>query len=289
MTFRCLLLLGLLVAVSSAPTTASADAPPRPATDDARKRAASHYQQGITHYNLGEFSQAVAQFKAAYELSQEPDLLFNIGQAYRLQEDYKQALFFYDAYLRLRPNAGNRGDVEARIAEAKKLLEAQKSLQAAPPHGAIEPTTTPAKAPPPASPPPQPAVETAPSLAHVREPARADAEERSRITVAGWITGAVGVASVATGAYFAMRARSGWDELTQLSEARGMWNEHYADVERDSRRSEHLAVGMLAVGSAAIVTGGVLWYLGSRRDATRASVAILPSTTRMQASVTWRF
>ena len=38
--------------------------------------------------------------KKAFELSRRPKLLFNIGQAYRLQGDFKQAKFFYESFLR---------------------------------------------------------------------------------------------------------------------------------------------------------------------------------------------
>lgn len=274
----------LVVATALTRVAAADDRPPaNPA--EARKRAADHYRSGMTHYNLGEFADAIVDFEAAYKLSQEPDLLFNIAQAYRLGEDYKQALFFYDSYLRLRPNAANRADVEARVVEAKKLLEAQEKLQTAPPRGAIEPPPSPDSPAPTPSPPPvvEPPAAARPSVAVDTQ------SRRSSLTIAGWAAGAVGIAGVATGIYFASQAHSGWDELTQLSVARGTWSDHYAGVERDARRSERLAIGLFVVGGAAIATGGVLSYAGWRRDRDRPALAIVPTSDGVEASMSWRF
>ena len=53
-----------------------------------------------------------SEFKLAYARSQAPGLLFNLAQASRLNKDYEQALHFYRTYLRVRPDAPNRDDVE---------------------------------------------------------------------------------------------------------------------------------------------------------------------------------
>src|SRR5258706_10249577 len=109
---------------------AAAQKPPAAdASGHDRELAKQHYEQGITHYNLGEFDAAVVEFKAAYALTSEPGLLFNIAQAYRLKEDYKQALYFYKTYLRLVPDAGNRPDVERWIGELEKLQADQTKIK----------------------------------------------------------------------------------------------------------------------------------------------------------------
>ncbi len=106
------------------------------------KKAYDLYQEGITHYNLGEFDPAIEKFKAAYALTGAPGLLFNVAQAYRLKKDYEQALYFYKTYLRLDPDAPNKGDVEARIAEMDKFIEEQKKMDKARPIGTIPPGGT---------------------------------------------------------------------------------------------------------------------------------------------------
>lgn len=249
----------------ASPAAADDSAPPVTPT------AADHYQRGMTHYNLGEFDAAVREFKAAYELSQAPELLFNVAQAYRLAEDHKQALFFYDAYLRLRPDAENRADVEAWIAASRKLLDDQRQLQQSPPQDAIPPAT-----PPPAAPEP---VVAAPVARDV------EAHGRPQLRTAGLVVGAAGVASGAAAIYFGLHARGHWNEITELSRSRGTWSDHHADVERSARRSERLALVTGIVGIAATVTGGVLWYVG--RD--RATVMVTPTGDGGKASITWRF
>src|SRR5262249_34851212 len=61
------------------------------------------FNQGQVHYSLGEYDQAISEFRAAYQLSSAPGLLFNIAQAYRLKGDCRQALEVYKHFLRLAP------------------------------------------------------------------------------------------------------------------------------------------------------------------------------------------
>src|SRR6266508_1881615 len=142
MRAMCLLLgMGLVCAsVGEAAAKQKQPAPsPAPAGSDQANRdlAKKHYDEGITHYNLGEFDAAIGEFKAAYALTSEPGLLFNIAQAYRLKEDYKQALYFYKTYLRLMPEAVNRADVERWIAELERLQAEQTKLKNSKPQDAI--------------------------------------------------------------------------------------------------------------------------------------------------------
>jgi len=104
-----------------------------------QKKAQELYKAGITHYNLGEYDQAIAKFKEAYGISNVPGLLFNIAQAYRLKKEYDQALSFYRTFIRLKPDAPFRKDVEARIKEMEGLLAEQERVQKEKPTGTIGP------------------------------------------------------------------------------------------------------------------------------------------------------
>src|SRR6185312_1826267 len=97
---------------------------------DKLQEAKDHYDRGMAHYELGEFGPAVDEFKAAYALSQAPGLLFNLAQASRLGKDYEQALHFYRTYLRVRPDAANRDDVEKRISELEPIVEKRRRAEA---------------------------------------------------------------------------------------------------------------------------------------------------------------
>jgi tetratricopeptide (TPR) repeat protein len=85
------------------------------------QRAQELFRSGLSHYNLAEFDAAIADFKAAYEASQAPGLLFNLAQAARLAHRDEEALHFYKTYLRLKPDASNRTYAELRIAELEAV------------------------------------------------------------------------------------------------------------------------------------------------------------------------
>src|SRR5579884_3926042 len=146
---RLVLALALVLPVVKAQPSFAQARHHKPDSEQEKKdaEARDHYEKGLTHYNLGEFDPAVEEFKKAYELSNAPGLLFNIAQVYRAKEDYKQALYFYRTYLRLQPDAPNRADVEARIADLEKMQAEKQRLADAPPKETIAPngTATPAK------------------------------------------------------------------------------------------------------------------------------------------------
>ena len=92
---------------------AGADAQPR----GDKKKAEQLYIQGDKQYNLGRYKEAIDLFTQAYEAYDDPQLLFNIGQAYRLDNNCSRAVFFYKRYLALKPKAVNRSEVEGFIAK----------------------------------------------------------------------------------------------------------------------------------------------------------------------------
>jgi tetratricopeptide (TPR) repeat protein len=79
-----------------------------------------HYEQALRHYDLNEFDKAIAEFTAAYVITHEPALLYNIAQAYRLKGDRQHALEFYRSYLRRAPDAPNKADVDKWIRELER-------------------------------------------------------------------------------------------------------------------------------------------------------------------------
>src|SRR6516165_9169885 len=136
----------VLAALLAQATTALAQpAPaPTPAPDpaggdagDKKARAKALYEKGLSHYNLGEFNEAVNAFREAYAIEAAPGLLFNMAQSFRLKKDYEQAIYFYQTYLRLKPDASNRADVEARLQEMQQALDDQKKMQTKAPIGTV--------------------------------------------------------------------------------------------------------------------------------------------------------
>ena len=108
------------------------------AKDDVNQ-AREHYKRGTTLYDLGKYPEAIAEFQQAYEIKDDPVLLYNIAQSYRLSNSYQDALRFYRTYLRKNPKAVNRDEVEQKIADMETLLNTQNRVQNAPPSEAIPP------------------------------------------------------------------------------------------------------------------------------------------------------
>jgi tetratricopeptide (TPR) repeat protein len=114
MTRWLLLVVALAGALSPSPAQAIDD-------DTAEREARAFYEQATRLYNVGELDQAISFYKQAYLRSPAPGLLFNIAQAYRAKRDARQALYFYEAFLRADPDAPERRFVEARMAELRAM------------------------------------------------------------------------------------------------------------------------------------------------------------------------
>ena len=67
-----------------------------------KESAAAHSERlsGIVALNLGRYDEAAQHFEAAYTLTQDPTLLFSLGQAYRLAGKPEKALAAYNSFLR---------------------------------------------------------------------------------------------------------------------------------------------------------------------------------------------
>jgi hypothetical protein len=131
---------------------------------DDQNEAKRHFDEGTKAFNLGEFGRAVTEYRAAYNAKPDPVFLYNIAQAYRLNNDLSQALFFYRSYLRNLPHAPNRREVSDRVEALEHQLAAQKALAMAPPNS-VQPSSV-ASAPSPSSAPaPEPEAAPAPAPA----------------------------------------------------------------------------------------------------------------------------
>ena len=140
-----------------------------------------HFEAGSNAFNLGEFTTAVEEYKAAYKLHNDPVFLYDIAQAYRLANDFNQALFFYRSYLHNRVDPPNRAEIEERIRVLEEQRAQRKKLEqppntAAPPAAAppavnaAQPTPSPATTA--SAPATTPAITTASAPRRRRRPAR---------------------------------------------------------------------------------------------------------------------
>jgi tetratricopeptide (TPR) repeat protein len=96
--------------------------------------ARRHHERGTTHYNLGQFEEAIAEFRKGYEQKADPVFLLNIGEAYRQLGAHEKALFFYRRYLSAVPTAPNRAEIDEKVTTLEQLVDAQERARSpAPP------------------------------------------------------------------------------------------------------------------------------------------------------------
>ncbi len=223
--------------------------------------AEEHYEAGKRFYAVNEFDKAIAEFKAAYTLQADPNILFNIAQAMRKKGDCVGAIEFYNKFLKESPNAPNRSKVEGWIAELDACAKAQ-------PKEVVTPTKPVDVQPPPVKshPPPKPAPPVAPPEPH-----------RSKLPLVGIVTAGVGVALVATGTGLGISSNRIEKGVEDRCKTACNWVDERNEIDRGHDRASQAKI-LFGVGSAAIAGGAVLFILG-RRANSESPVAVVPTTS----------
>lgn len=119
---------------------------PAHAEDRATKAAQKHFEKAQKLFNLGKFDTALEEYEAAYEAKPLGDFLYNIAQCYRNLEDYDRAIFSFKKYLKEKPDADDRAQVEKFIDELEDKQargEGQKFVDKPPPLPPPPPQETP--------------------------------------------------------------------------------------------------------------------------------------------------
>jgi tetratricopeptide (TPR) repeat protein len=88
------------------------------------EEARSRFQSGRFAYDSGRFDEALRDFQRAYELSERPLILYNVGLAYERLDMLPEAIESFRGFLRQMPDAPNRGEVESRIAVLDRRMNA---------------------------------------------------------------------------------------------------------------------------------------------------------------------
>jgi tetratricopeptide (TPR) repeat protein len=241
---------------------------------DERQRAAArdHYAKATSFFDLGRYDEAVAEYESAYQIKNDPALLYNIAQSHRLAGHAAPALRFYKRYLARQPDATNRAEVEAKIASLERVVEEQRKSQNLPPDQTLTPSSRPAVAPPVSATATPPAAALTPP---VERPGRN--KQIAGIAVAG-----AGVGLLVGGIVCAVLAKNTADSIARADASHGV----YDPKQFDTLHTDQVLTGVLfGLGGAALAGGGVLFALG-RRDAVRASRAELtPSLSPRFAGV----
>lgn len=115
------------------------------------RRAYKVLRAGNIRYDLGDYKAAITLYQESYRYKPLPETLFNIAQAYRQLGDRQKAVWYYRAFLRAKPDAKNKAEVEQLIDDLEAELEKGTVCVSADGAGtleAVEPPRTQPAAPP---------------------------------------------------------------------------------------------------------------------------------------------
>jgi tetratricopeptide (TPR) repeat protein len=232
---------------------------PRLAVADESSEAEQLYNQGQAAFDAKRYDDALAAWHRSFELSREPGLLFNLGQAYRLRAqtgDCARAATAYRKFIAQDPMSSQRQIAEGFASDSEKCAAAEQPVSTT--------TTTIVQAP-----------------IELGGPSRGKAgrtKQIAGITIAGG-----GVLLVATGLYFGRKASSLGDEVTTACTGGCDWAV-YGPKDADGRSAEGKQYIYGGLGVAAIIGGAVLVWLGSHE---RAASPIAVVSRRDGAGIVW--
>lgn len=210
------------------------------AQDESDAEAQARFTAGEIAFGAGRFEDALSDFRRAYELSERPELLYNIGlAAYRLRDDV-QALEAFERFIEALPGHPNAAQVRGRIetirrdqASAARETENREAYEA---EG-------------------DPGNEVSPPA------------EQSR--VGPWVLGVAGGALAIGGAVLLALALSDRSEIESMTTP-VPWPQIEDQVDSVPRRSG-AGIALLAVGGAAAVSA-VLWRVMTPNEDVSVSV-----------------
>lgn len=134
-------------------------------SDGDMEKAKESYRAGREHFAAGRMAEALAAFTEAYNLSGEPNLLYNLGVCAEETGDRDKAIAYLELYLEEVPDAADAAEIRARVDRLKADREAAAAPapDKAPAASAPVAPSAPLQAPPVAgAPPPDKAPEAAP-------------------------------------------------------------------------------------------------------------------------------
>jgi tetratricopeptide (TPR) repeat protein len=240
-------------------------------TEDQKTKAREHFKNARRLYDLGKYKEAIEAYQQAYLNVEDPVFLYNIAQSYRLDNQPDEAIRFYKTYLRRSPEAGNRADVEQKMAELQKEIETKQANQ--PPKTDPTPEQPPVVVQPP---PPDPSTVTPPTTdLSVATTAPPTADGDSPTLAYGLLIG--GGAGVALATIFGAVANSKAKTLESAAVSGEVFDQ---SVERSGKAFNTAAVIFGVAGVAAAGTG--LYLLLTRDSASESasnesSLSIFPA------------
>jgi hypothetical protein len=241
-----------------------------------------HYQQATRAYDLGKYQEAIDEYQKVYEIDGDPVMLYNIGQAYRLNDQAQESIHFYRRYLQRSPEARNREDVERKITSLEKLIEERRKAAAAvaPPPPKKEPPP-----PPTAEPPPPPPVITPVVAAPPPPPPEPPSATRR---VLGWTMIGVGVAADVVAVIEGINAKNKGDQLTKTMDPTNPppFDANQQAIQSAGKTANIVAIVCGIAGTAVAVTGAIVLITnGSSSSSSEGGTP--PATTTNVSFAPW--
>jgi tetratricopeptide (TPR) repeat protein len=252
---------------SGAPTEPEEEA--RAPANPQLERAMDTFRRGTTAYDEARYEQALAAFQEAATLYASPDFQYNIGLCYDKLDKPEEAIRAFETYLRTKPDAPDRANVEDRIARLRADLE-RAAAEPAP----TEPTPQPTSQPPEslmedvATPPSRPFIIAGAALAGVG----------TAVALGGGI--GLGV--------LAKQRSDAIDDIQDGGNPGGATFDEARTLETEGKRFEALQVTFVAVGAAVALTGAALLAVGlkRRKQVATARLRVLPGVAARSGGLT---
>ena len=228
------------------PTVTDEPTPP-PGEDDVRdepnlERAMSAFQRGSENYNQAKYDVALRDFLEAASLYASPDFQYNIGLCYEKLDKPEEAIAAFETYLKTKPDASDRANVEDRVERLRQMAEARKNGT-----GTAAPDKAPAKS-----------------------------KAARPMLIAGDVLLGLGVVvALAGGIGFGVAARRKSKQLDDVQDGGNpddLTFDEAKDLERQGKRLEAIQIAMVSVGAALAITGVALIAVGTvrRKNAKKA-------------------
>jgi hypothetical protein len=253
----------LAVAVAAAPAMAqprSSNRPPQDVANDLVKQAITKSQQGD---HLG----AIKLYLDAYSLIPQHTLLSNVGAEFQAADKKVEALRYFCMYLEKDPT-GTSATYASSMAKALQIELGNKDFDEQAP---CKPA-----APPPPPPPPKDEVLETKDLHGTGHSAGGSAGGTLKLT--GVVTGLIGLAGIAAGSYYGLKAQDRTDQLSNHDIA-DPWPDNIRQIEAEGQKFENRQILLTIAGGVLTATGAVLFIVGATRTSSTEHVTIRPTAT----------
>lgn len=226
----------------------------------------------------GDYATGVSILADLFVDNNDPAYVFNQGRCLEQNTRYKDAIAKFDEYLRIadasKMDKTGRAAAQKHIEDCRAKLAAEEKTQPLAPQPLTQPLSQPVP-----QPVPQPE-STAPTVEKTKvapEPPKSG----KALVVGGVVTGAVGVAMLAAGVVFNLKANGMVNDMETKVD-------NYTASKNSSQQSyQTLAWVGYGLGAACIATGAILTFIGASRlgSSSETNVALEPALGPGQAGV----